>query len=257
MCRYLAGEVIVIRYQHIAGCQSLYSYILTCRPATHPASPLTPPHAPPRHPARPPPHPSRPPPRHVPRPSPTHPPPPPTPPHPTSPRAPLRHPTPSYLTPPTLLGDASRPAESSFRDHTPSLRSVCSEMRHVLQKVVSGLRVARRGLRVKGDRSCARWLRGVPFHEDYFWTKNTRRNDTHNPAQISSVNAQDVGNRSSLPKDVPGGHQNWEVELFDISKTDSTRAHNKAELRFKSHSNHLFQYANNLSIVQERPKTRA
>jgi len=28
MCRYLAGEVIVIRYQHIAGCQSLYSYIL-------------------------------------------------------------------------------------------------------------------------------------------------------------------------------------------------------------------------------------
>jgi len=29
MCRYLAGEVIVIRYQHIAGCQSLYSYILT------------------------------------------------------------------------------------------------------------------------------------------------------------------------------------------------------------------------------------
>ena len=32
MCRYLAGEVIVIRYQHIAGCQSLYSYILTTRP---------------------------------------------------------------------------------------------------------------------------------------------------------------------------------------------------------------------------------
>jgi len=29
MCRYLAGEVIVIRYQHIAGCQSLYLYILT------------------------------------------------------------------------------------------------------------------------------------------------------------------------------------------------------------------------------------
>jgi len=28
MCRYLTGEVIVIRYQHIAGCQSLYSYIL-------------------------------------------------------------------------------------------------------------------------------------------------------------------------------------------------------------------------------------
>jgi len=28
MCRCLAGEVIVIRYQHIAGCQSLYSYIL-------------------------------------------------------------------------------------------------------------------------------------------------------------------------------------------------------------------------------------
>ena len=24
-----SGEVIVIRYQHIAGCQSLYSYILT------------------------------------------------------------------------------------------------------------------------------------------------------------------------------------------------------------------------------------
>jgi len=31
MCRYLAGEVIVIRYQHIAGCQSLYSYILIGR----------------------------------------------------------------------------------------------------------------------------------------------------------------------------------------------------------------------------------
>ena len=29
MCHYLAGEVIVIRYQHIAGCQLLYSYILT------------------------------------------------------------------------------------------------------------------------------------------------------------------------------------------------------------------------------------
>ena len=28
MCRYSAGEVIVISYQHIAGCQSLYSYIL-------------------------------------------------------------------------------------------------------------------------------------------------------------------------------------------------------------------------------------
>jgi len=26
-----SGEVIVIRYQHIAGCQSLYSYILTRR----------------------------------------------------------------------------------------------------------------------------------------------------------------------------------------------------------------------------------
>jgi len=25
-----SGEVIVIRYQHIAGCQSLYSYILSC-----------------------------------------------------------------------------------------------------------------------------------------------------------------------------------------------------------------------------------
>jgi len=30
MCRYLAGEVTVIRYQHIAVCQSLYSYILSC-----------------------------------------------------------------------------------------------------------------------------------------------------------------------------------------------------------------------------------
>jgi len=27
-CRYLAGEVIIIRYQHIAKCQSLYLYIL-------------------------------------------------------------------------------------------------------------------------------------------------------------------------------------------------------------------------------------
>jgi len=31
MCHYLAGEVIVIHYQHIAGCQSLYSYILSPR----------------------------------------------------------------------------------------------------------------------------------------------------------------------------------------------------------------------------------
>jgi len=43
MCRYLAGEVIVIRYQHIAGCQSLYSYILSggwhvkCLPGTNSA----------------------------------------------------------------------------------------------------------------------------------------------------------------------------------------------------------------------------
>jgi len=29
MCHFLAEEVIVIRYQHIAGCQSLYLYILT------------------------------------------------------------------------------------------------------------------------------------------------------------------------------------------------------------------------------------
>ena len=29
MCHYLAEEVIVTCYQHIAGCQSLYSYILT------------------------------------------------------------------------------------------------------------------------------------------------------------------------------------------------------------------------------------
>ena len=56
---------------------------------------------------------------------------------------------------------------------------------------------------------------------------------------------------------MPGGHQNWEVELFDVSKTDSTRAHNKAELRFKAHSNHLFEYAKNASIVQGRPNTRA
>jgi len=96
-----------------------------------------------------------------------------------------------------------------------------------------------------------------PFHEDYFWIKNTTRNDTHNPARILRVRAEDVGNRSSLPQDVPGGHQNWEVELFDISKTDNTRAHNKAELRFKAHSNHLYEYAKNASIVQGRPNTRA
>jgi len=29
MCRYLAREIIVIRYRHIAGCQSLYSYIFS------------------------------------------------------------------------------------------------------------------------------------------------------------------------------------------------------------------------------------
>jgi len=34
MCRYLAGEVIVIRFQHIAGCQSLYSHILSTRADT-------------------------------------------------------------------------------------------------------------------------------------------------------------------------------------------------------------------------------
>jgi len=96
-----------------------------------------------------------------------------------------------------------------------------------------------------------------PFHEDYFWTRNTVRNDTHNPARIASVRAEDIGNRASLSRDIPGGHQNWEVELFDISKTDNTRAHNKAELRFKAHSNHLFEYAKNASIVHGRPNTRS